>query len=116
PLPMVRAGKLRALAVTGDKRAAVLPHVPTSREQGYAGLYATNWLGVMAPAKTPQNVVDRLHAALVAAVSAPDTRERYAAVGVDPYVSESPAAFASFVRDEFARWEKVVRQAKVKLQ
>jgi tripartite-type tricarboxylate transporter receptor subunit TctC len=116
PLPLVKAGKLRALAVTGEQRAARLPDVPTSREQGYAELYATNWLGVMAPAKTPPQVIERLHAAFVAAVSAPDTRERYAAVGVDTSASETPAAFAAFVRDEFLRWEKVVRQAKLKLQ
>jgi tripartite-type tricarboxylate transporter receptor subunit TctC len=116
PLPLVKAGKLRALAVTGEARAALLPEVPTAREQGYAGLYATNWLGVMAPAKTPPAVVERLHAALVSAVSAPDTRERYSSVGVDTLVSKTPGAFTAFVRDEFARWEKVVRQANVKLQ
>jgi tripartite-type tricarboxylate transporter receptor subunit TctC len=116
PLPMVRAGKLRALAVTGEQRAALLPDVPTSREQGYAGLYATNWLGVMAPAKTPPAAIERLHAAFTTAVAAADTRERYASVGVDPLASKTPAAFAAFVREEFARWEKVVRQANVKLQ
>lgn len=116
PLPMVKAGKLRALAVTGDQRAALLPDVPTSREQGYAGLYATNWLGVMAPAKTPPAVIERLHASFTTAVSAPDTRERYASIGVDTSISKTPSAFATFVRDEFARWEKVVRQANVKIQ
>jgi tripartite-type tricarboxylate transporter receptor subunit TctC len=116
PLPLVKAGKLRALAVTGEQRAAQLPDVPTSREQGYADLFATNWLGVMAPASTPAQTVERLHAAFVAAVSAPETRERYAAVGVDPSWSKTPAAFAAFVQDEFGRWEKVVRQAKLQLQ
>ena len=116
PLPMVKTGKLRALAVTGERRAALLPDVPTSREQGYPGLYATNWLGVMAPAKTPSAVVERLHASFVAAVSAPDTRERYSSVGVDTATSKTPESFATFVREEFARWEKVVRQANVKIQ
>ena len=116
PLPLVKAGKLRALAVTGEQRATLLPDVQTAREQGYAGLQATNWLGVMAPAKTPAAVIERLHAAFAAAVAAPESRERYSSVGVDPLVSKTPAAFGGFVRDEFARWEKVVRQANVKVQ
>ena len=88
----------------------------TAREQGYPGLQASNWLGVMAPAKTPPAVVERLHALFAGAVNAPDTRERYTTVGVDQATSKSPAAFGSFVRDEFARWEKVVKQANVQLQ
>lgn len=116
PLPLVKAGKLRALAVTGEQRSSLLPDVPTAREQGYPGLQATNWLGVMAPAKTPPAIVERLHALFTAAVAAPETRERYGTVGVDTYTSKTPAAFASFVRDEFARWEKVVKQANVRLQ
>jgi len=116
PLPLVKSGKLRALAVTSGQRSTLLPDVQTASEQGYAGLQATNWLGVMAPAKTPPAILERLYAAFSAAVAAPETRERYATVGVDSSVSKSPAAFGSFVRDEFARWEKVVRQANVQLQ
>jgi tripartite-type tricarboxylate transporter receptor subunit TctC len=116
PLPFVKSGKLRALAVTGEQRTPLLPDVQTAREQGYGDLQATNWLGVMAPAKTPPAAVERLHAAFIAAAAAPETRERYASVGVDATVSKTPAAFRSFVRDEFARWEKVVRQANVRVQ
>jgi len=107
---------LRALAVTGAQRSSLLPDVATAREQGYPGLQATNWLGVMAPAKTPPATLERLHALFTAAVAAPETRERYASVGVDPLVSKTPAAFGAFVREEFTRWEKVVRQANVRLQ
>ncbi|HEV7802953.1 MAG TPA: tripartite tricarboxylate transporter substrate binding protein [Burkholderiales bacterium] len=116
PLPLVRSGKLRALAVTDEQRSPLLPEVQTAREQGYPALQATNWLGVMAPAKTPPAILERLHAAFSAAVGASDTRERYAAVGVDVATSKTPAAFGSFVREEFARWEKVVKQADVQLQ
>lgn len=116
PLPHVKAGKLKALAVTGEKRSSLLPQVPTAREQGYAGLQATNWLGVMAAAKTPPAALERLHAAFVSAVGAADTRERYATVGVDPLSSETPAAFGAFVREEFARWGKVVKQSAIRLQ
>jgi tripartite-type tricarboxylate transporter receptor subunit TctC len=116
PLPLVKSGKLRALAVTGEQRSALLPNVATAREQGYPGLQATNWLGVMAPAKTPAATLERLHALFTSAVAAPESRERYASVGVDTLVSKTPAAFGAFVREEFTRWEKVVKQANVKLQ
>ena len=116
PLPYVKSGKLRALAVTGEARSPQLPDVPTAREQGYPALQATNWYGVMAPAATPAAVVARLHAAFLSAVEAPETRERYAGLGVDPVVSQSPAAFANFIREEFTRWEKVVRGSGIQLQ
>ena len=116
PLPLVKAGKLRAIVVTGEARSPLLPAVSTAREQGFPGLQATNWLGVMVPTNTPAAIVSRLQAAFVAAVEAADSRERYATIGVDPLTSQSSAAFASFVRDEFGRWEKVVRQAGVQLQ
>jgi tripartite-type tricarboxylate transporter receptor subunit TctC len=115
PLPFVKSGKLRALIVTGEQRSPLLPDVATAREQGYPALQATNWLGVMAPARTPPAVLERLHAVFTAAVNAPDTRERYASIGVDQTTSASGAAFGTFVRDEFARWEKVVKQSGVKL-
>ncbi len=115
PLPHVKSGRLRALAVTGDRRSPLLPDVPTGQEQGFAGLQATNWLGVMAPARTAAAIVERLHAALVAAVEAPEVRERYGSLGIDGAKSGSPAAFESFVREEFARWGNVVRQAAIQL-
>lgn len=116
PLPYIKSGKLRAIVVTGETRSALLPDVTTAREQGFAGLQATNWYGVMAPAATPPAAIGRLHAAFAAAVGAPETRERFASVGVDPIVSPAPAAFASFVREEFTRWEKVVRATGIQLQ
>jgi tripartite-type tricarboxylate transporter receptor subunit TctC len=115
PLPHVKSGKLKALAVTGEKRTPQLPEVMTAVEQGFPDLKATNWLGVMAAARTPAPVIERLHKAIVAAVEAPDVKDRYTAIGVDALTSPNPAHFSSFVKDEFVRWEKVVRQAKVQL-
>jgi len=115
PLPYVKSGRLRGIAVTGAARSSQLPEVATATEQGFPGLQATNWLGVMAPARTPPAVVERLNAIFVAAVNAPDTRERFATVGVDPTTFANSAAFGAFVRDEFARWEKVVKQSGVQL-
>ncbi|MCC6531249.1 MAG: tripartite tricarboxylate transporter substrate binding protein [Burkholderiales bacterium] len=116
PLPHVKAGKLRALAVTSGQRSSLLPDVPTASEQGYRELESTNWYGVMAPSGVPPQTVTRIHAALVAAAQAPETRERYAALGMDPAVSASPGAFTTFVRDEFTRWNKVVRSTGIKLE
>ena len=116
PLPYVKSGKLRALTVTGEARTPLLPEVPTAREQGFAALNVTNWVGVMAPVRTPPAVVAKLHDAFVAAVQAPDTRERYSTIGVDPLTAPTTAAFGTFVRDEFTRWEKVVRQSGIQLQ
>lgn len=116
PLPHVKAGKLRALAVTSEKRSPLLPDVPSATEQGFRELESTNWYGVMAPAGVPAATVTRIHAALVAAAQAPETRERYSSLGMDPVVSASPAAFTTFVRDEFARWGKVVKSTGIKLE
>ena len=116
PLPYVKSGKLRALTVTGEARTPLLPEVPTAREQGFAALNVTNWVGVMVPVRTPPAVVAKLHDAFVAAVQAPDTRERYSTIGVDPLTAPTTAAFGIFVRDEFTRWEKVVRQSGIQLQ
>jgi tripartite-type tricarboxylate transporter receptor subunit TctC len=116
PLPHIKAGKLRAIVVTGETRSSLLPDVPTAREQGYPGLQATNWYGVMVPAATPPAVVAKLHAAFVSAVGAPETRERYAGVGVDPLTSKSPSAFGAFVQEEFSRWGKIVQSTGIRLQ
>ena len=116
PLPLVKTGKLRAIAVTGETRSPLLPDVATAREQGFPALQATNWLGVMVPVRTAPATIARLHSALTAAVDAPESRERYTSIGVDPLTSPSTAAFTTFVREEFGRWEKVVHQAGIQLQ
>jgi len=116
PLPHVMAGRLRAIAVTSEKRSPLLPDLLTASEQGYRELQSMNWYGVMAPAGVPAASVMRIHAALVAAAQTPQARERYAALGFEPVVSASPAAFTTFVRAEFARWETVVRNAGIQLQ
>ena len=116
PLPYVKSGKLRAITVTGEARTPLLPDVPTAREQGFPALQVTNWVGVMVPVKTPPAVVAKLHAAFVAAVQSADTKERYSAIGLDPLTAPTTTAFGTFVRDESARWEKVVRQSGIQLQ
>jgi len=110
PYPYIKQGRLRALAVAGETRAKQLPDVPTVLEQGVK-MVSLNWFAVVAPAKTPQNAIDRLHPALVSASQSPEVRERFDGISVESYTHPSPAAFQQFVRDEYARWGKVVKDS-----
>ncbi len=111
---MVQEGRLRALATTNTQRAAVLPDLPTSVEQGYPGLLAFNWFAVMAPARTPAAIIERLHAALLEVVQAPEIRAQMLKVGVEPYTQASPAQFARFMTEETRRWGEVARASGAK--
>ena len=112
-IPHLKAGKLRALAVPSEQRAPLLPDVPTALEQGFPALIAVNWLAVVAPAKTPRPIVEKLHAALVKAATLPDMKERFLSVGNESATNSSPEAFGGYLREELSRWSKVVREAGV---
>lgn len=112
--PPVKAGKLRALAVTSEKRSPLLPDVATVREQGMPGMQAVNWYAIMAPARTPRPVVDRLHGSIARAVQSADLREKFVTGGFEPMLSASPEAYTAFLRQEFARWEKVAKAAGIR--
>lgn len=105
----VQAGKLRALAVGGLKRSPTLPDVPTVAEAGIPTYQSFGWFGLMAPAKTPKPVLQKLHAATVAAVNSPDIGQKFLQLGVDP-VSNSPEEFAKFVADQFQRYKAAVKE------
>jgi tripartite-type tricarboxylate transporter receptor subunit TctC len=107
-LPQVKAGKLVAFAVTTSRRADAMPDVPTMNESGLPGFDVSTWFGVFAPAGTPPPVVDRLNAAIVAALRSAEMRERLARMGAEP-APLSPAQFSQFVRGELAKYEKVVK-------
>ena len=107
----VKSGKLRGIVVTAEKRAPLLPDLPTSAEQGMPGLIAVNWFGIMAPAKTPKPIVDRLYTALAQAVNSPDTKEQFRAQGVEASVHASPEAFTAFLREELGRWAIVAKES-----
>jgi tripartite-type tricarboxylate transporter receptor subunit TctC len=110
----VKGGKLRALAVTGDKRSGVMPDVPTLAEQGLPGFSAYAWWGILAPAGTPKPVLDKFHAELVKALGQPDLRKQLTeTLGMDLVVS-SPEALQKFVAGEINRWGKVVRENNVR--
>jgi tripartite-type tricarboxylate transporter receptor subunit TctC len=112
-LPQVRAGKLRALAVTGAKRSSVVPELPTVAEAGVPGFEYSSWTGMLAPARTPPAVVARLNAESVRAVGSPEMRNLLAAEGAEP-VGSTPEQFAAQIRTELARWGELVRAAKIR--
>jgi tripartite-type tricarboxylate transporter receptor subunit TctC len=108
--PHVSAGRLRAVAVTGDKRSHAMPDVPALAEQGFPGFSALAWWGIFAPAATPKPVLDRFHAELVKTLSQPDLRKQLTEqLGMDLRVSD-PAGLQKFLVTELERWGKVVRE------
>ena len=112
--PQVKAGKVRALVTTGDKRSQALPDVPTLGEQGIPGLSAFAWWGILAPAGTPKAIVDKFHAELVKVLNQPDVRKQLTeTLGMDLVASE-PAALQKFIQTEVNRWGKVVKQYGIK--
>lgn len=112
--PHVKGGKLRAIAVTGDKRSHALPDVPSLAEQGFFGFSALAWWGIFAPAGTPKPILDKFHAELVKVFNQPDVRKQMSeTLGMDLAVS-SPAALQKFLVSEIARWGKVVRENNIR--
>jgi tripartite-type tricarboxylate transporter receptor subunit TctC len=108
----IKAGKLRALAVTGNKRSAMFPALPTIAEAGVPGFQITQWYGFFAPAKTPPAIVDRINRELVAIMKEPDTQKKFADQGAD-VVTSTPAEFGRFVQSELAKWGKFIADAKI---
>ena len=112
-MPHVKSGRLRALAVTGESRSALMPDLPTIDEAGVPGYELTNWFGVVAPAGTPQPVVMHLNREIVIGLKTREMRDRLAAVGAEP-VGSTPSAFAAHIRAEVAKWAKVITAAGIR--
>jgi tripartite-type tricarboxylate transporter receptor subunit TctC len=111
-LPSIKAGKLRALAVTGRTRLAALPDVPTMAESGFRNFESYNWQGVIVPAGTPREIVMRLNRELNAILQAPDVREMIIGTAGE-IVGGTPEAFGDFIRAETERWAEVVQKANI---
>ena len=112
-IPMVKVGKLRAIAVGGAKRSPAAPEIPTVAENGLPGFDVTDWQGLLAPAKTPAAVVDRLNRETIRILGERDVKERLAAAGLQ-VVTNTPTQFADFIRAEIDKWGKVIRSAGIK--
>jgi tripartite-type tricarboxylate transporter receptor subunit TctC len=114
-IPFIKAGKLRALAVTTARRSASVPELPTVSEAGVPGFEAITWHGVVVPAATPAPLVERLNRDIVGALSAPDLRERLSALGAE-VVAGTPREFADYIASEIPKWSKVVRDSGARIE
>jgi tripartite-type tricarboxylate transporter receptor subunit TctC len=112
-LPQVRAGKVKPIAIGAKARAASLPNVPTTGEGGYPQIEAENWYGMVAPAGTPQEIVDILHKAAVEAINDPGVKEKLSKLGLS-LVGNKPDEFAAYVKSETEKWGNVVKAAGIK--
>ena len=114
-IPFIKAGRVKALGVTGTQRTPALPDVPTIAEAGVPGFYTGLWLGMWGPAKLPRDITERLSADAAKLLKLPDVKERLASQGMEP-IGNTPAQFAEFVRKENETWSKVVKAAGVKAE
>ena len=113
-IPQIHAGRVRALAVLSEQRLPTLPEVPTSKEAGVDNFVVSIWYGVFAPARTPPDIVARLHRDIVRALESPDLRKQLEAMGVDPWPG-TPEQLASLVRSETVRYAKVIKAIGLRL-
>lgn len=111
--PHIKSGRLRALGVTGSKRAPGAENIPTIAEAGVPGYEAVQWYGVLAPAATPRDIIVKLHTGVVRALQNPEVRQRLLNDGAEP-VGSSPEEFAAYLRSETAKWAKVIQAAGIK--
>ena len=111
----IQSGKLRGLMVTSPQRLASLPDVPTAAEAGYPAFQATNVTGIIAPAGTPRDVIDKLNAAVQKVIAQPAVREKFAGIGAVA-TGGSPEDFSAYIRDDFSKWTRVVKEANVKVE
>jgi tripartite-type tricarboxylate transporter receptor subunit TctC len=109
-MAQIKAGKLRALAVTGNTRSAVLPEVPTIKELGLAGVVVTTWNGVLAPAKMPPKLAKQIHDAIVHVAEEPSFKEKMLAVGVEPAILASPE-FSTRIKSEYEKWSVLIKRS-----
>lgn len=113
-LQYVKTGKLRPLAMTTTKRWSELPDVPTLAESGLPGFEISTWIGLLAPAGTPQSIIDKIHAEVVRIVQLPEVREHFTSLGMEP-VGDTPAQFSQQIKDEVNKYAKLVEASGAKL-
>jgi tripartite-type tricarboxylate transporter receptor subunit TctC len=114
-LPQTQAGRVKPLAVLAPKRAAQLPNVPTSKESGYENFEISVWYGILAPASTPRDIINRLNAEINKAIVSADMKEKLASNGVEP-LGGTPEQFGNYIRSESERFGKVIKAARIKAE
>jgi tripartite-type tricarboxylate transporter receptor subunit TctC len=115
-LPMIRDGKLKGLGITSKQRSPLAPGIPTVAEQGLPGFEGITWLGLVAPAKTPEPVVARLNAELAAILAEPEVIAKLAATGGEPPATKGPDGYRALLAEDTARWKAIFAEGKIKLQ
>jgi tripartite-type tricarboxylate transporter receptor subunit TctC len=113
-IPLAREGKLRALAITSIKRSALAPDLPTMAESGFPGFEAVPWFGLLAPAGTPKDIVDKLYGETTRTLAMPEIRKKFDELGIEP-IGNTPAEFAAVIAKETPEWAKVIKDAGIKI-
>jgi tripartite-type tricarboxylate transporter receptor subunit TctC len=113
-VPLAREGKLRALAITSIRRSALAPDLPTMAESGFAGFEAVPWFGLLAPAGTAKDILEKLHAATEKALAMPQVRKKFDELGLEP-VGNTPEEFTAVMKKEMPEWAKLIKDAGIKL-
>ena len=114
-LPRAKTGRLRVLGVTTAKRWQGAPDVPTVAEAALPGFEVNSWYGLLAPAGTPREIIQRLNAEVARGLRAPDARERLYSIGAEP-MADTPEAFAAYIQSEMVKWAKVVKAAGIRVE
>jgi tripartite-type tricarboxylate transporter receptor subunit TctC len=114
-LPHRKSGRLKAVAVTGEKRSSVMTDVPTLAESGLAGYQTGTWYGILAPAGTSPEIVARLNQETIKAIALPDVKERFLTQAIEP-AGSTPAQFATYIRSELDKWAKVIKAGGIKVE
>ncbi len=112
-MPHIRSGRLRPLGISSATRSPIVPEIPTVAEAGLPGFESVQWYGMLAPARTPKDIITRLHAEMTRVLQQPDIKERFASDGADP-VGNTPEEFARYIQSELIKWAKVAREAGIK--
>ncbi len=113
--PYIKAGKVRALAIASPKRSVYFPDVPTTAEGGYPGVQLSNHYSLLLPARTPRDIVMKLHDAVAKTMATPEVREKFTSIGADPLIM-SPEEFTEFIRKDIDKWAKVAKAANVRIE
>ena len=112
-MPQIRAGRLRPLGITSTARSPIVPEIPTVAEAGLPGFESVQWYGMLAPARTPKDIITRLHGEMARILHLPEIKERFAGDGADP-VGNTPDEFGRYIQSELTKWAKVARDAGIK--
>lgn len=115
-LPHIKSGRIKPIAVLSETRSTLLPDVPTAKESGYSGMVVAPWFGLGAPAGTPPEIITKLHAALLKGLSTKEAQEKFAATAISIHTSPTPAAFAQYIRTEYDRWGRIIKDANIKAE